>query len=82
MHDDGYGARFEDFADAGTVAALGYKAAHLVVNGFEDGETGVDDAEESFEGGEQGDESVERLCVGGNYRGCAVDPVKSDGADA
>lgn len=45
MHEDGYGARLEDFADAGTVAALGYEASHLVVNGFEDGETGVDDAE-------------------------------------
>ena len=81
-HEDGYGSRFEDFADAGAIAALRCRAAHFVEDGFENRETGVDDAEEGFEGGEQGDESIGCLSISGNYGRCCVDAVKSESADA
>lgn len=81
-HEDGYGSRFEDFGDAGAIAALRCRAAHFVEDGFEDRETGVDDAEEGFEGGEQGDESIGCLSVSGNYGSRCVDAVKSESADA
>ena len=81
-HEDGYGPRFEDLTDAGAVADLGCGAAQFVEDGFEDGETGVDDAEEGFEGGEHGDNGVGFLRVGGADGGGVVDAVESKSADA
>ena len=80
-HEDGDGARLEDFADAAAGVAVGRHAAHLVEDGFEDGEAGVDDAEEGFEVGEHGDDGVGVLRVFDVDCGGVVDAVESDGAD-
>ena len=75
----------EDLADAVAAgAAVGWRrreAAHLVEDGFEDREAGVDDAEVRFEGGEQGDDGVALFRVGGGDCGGVVDAVESKGAD-
>ena len=76
-HKDGYGARFENFTNGRAVAALGCSAAHFVENGFEDGEAGADDTEESFKGREHGDESVGFLGVGRSDGGGVVNAVES-----
>ena len=68
----------EDFADA---AVERRDAAHLVEDGFKDGEAGVDDAEEGFEVGEHGDDGVGVLRVFDVDCGGVVDAVKSNGAD-
>ena len=81
-HEDGDGTRLEDLADTIAGAALGRRsAAHLVKEGFEDGEAGVDDAEVGFEGGEHGDDGVGVLRVGGGDCGGVVYAVEGDGAD-
>ena len=83
-HEDADGARLGAFGDAG--AALRGGPAHFVEDRFEDGEAGVDDAEEGFEGGEHGDEGVGVLFVGSSGRagdgGGVVDAVDGEGADA
>lgn len=77
-HEDGYGARCENFADA----ALGCGAAHFLEGRFEDRKTGVDDAEEGFEGSEKSDDGVGFLLVGGSDDAGIVDAVDSKSADA
>lgn len=82
-HENGYGAGFEYFIDAGpVVSALGCGTAHFIVNGFEHGQAGVDDAEEGFERGQHGDEGVGLLRVGGDNGGGVVDAVECKSADA
>ena len=80
-HEDGNGARLEDFADAATGTALGSDTAYLVQEGFEDGQAGVDDAELSFEGGEHSDDGVSVLRISVSDCGGEVDAVDGDSAD-